>query len=68
MTDGTFIPTQRRTGAANRPNYSGKHHRHCLHVLALTIERSRMICISVTAPPLTSYFKMVHAHRSANTS
>ncbi|MEU9321611.1 transposase family protein [Streptomyces sp. NPDC048295] len=45
-TDGTLIPTQRRTGTANRPNYSGKHHRHGLHVLALTDERGRMIWIS----------------------
>ncbi|MFD7602974.1 transposase family protein [Streptomyces mirabilis] len=68
LIDGTLIPTQRRAGAANRPNHSGKHHRHCLHVLALTDERGRMTWISATAPPLTSHFKMVHAHRSSNTS
>ncbi|MFF2747185.1 hypothetical protein ACFVVA_16760 [Kitasatospora sp. NPDC058048] len=27
LIDGTLIPTQRRTGKANRPNYSGKHRR-----------------------------------------
>jgi hypothetical protein len=27
LIDGTLIPTQRRTGTENRPNYSGKHHR-----------------------------------------
>ncbi|MGW2610362.1 hypothetical protein ACWC4A_39225 [Streptomyces mirabilis] len=43
LIDGTLIPTQRRAGAANRPNHSGKHHRHCLHVLALTVERGRMV-------------------------
>ncbi|MFI9366604.1 transposase family protein [Kitasatospora sp. NPDC053057] len=41
-----LIPTQRRTGKANRPNYSGKHHRHGLHFLALTDEKGRLIWIS----------------------
>lgn len=53
LIDGTLIPTQRRTGAANRPNYSGKHHRHGLHVLALTDERGRIIWISATRPGRT---------------
>lgn len=30
------VLSQRRTGTANRPNYSGTHHRHGLPVLALT--------------------------------
>jgi hypothetical protein len=31
LIDGTLIPTQRRTGRADRRNYSGKHRRHiCL--------------------------------------
>lgn len=45
LIDGTLIPTQRRTGKTNRPNYSGKHHRHGLHVLALTDEKGRLIWI-----------------------
>ncbi|WP_225102464.1 transposase family protein [Streptomyces sp. CoH27] len=53
MIDGTFIPTQRRTGKANRPNYSGKHHRHGLHALALTDEKGRLICISAARPGRT---------------
>ncbi|MBZ9643703.1 hypothetical protein [Streptomyces sp. PSKA30] len=28
LIDGTLIPTQRRTGKADRRNYSGKHHHH----------------------------------------
>ncbi|MFF4219356.1 hypothetical protein [Streptomyces nondiastaticus] len=36
LIDGTLIPTERRTGRANRRNYSGKHHRHGLHLLQLT--------------------------------
>ncbi|WP_220446791.1 transposase family protein [Nonomuraea deserti] len=53
LIDGTLIPTQRRTGTANRPNYSGYHHRHGLHVLALTDERGRMIWISAARPGRT---------------
>ncbi|MER7049290.1 transposase [Streptomyces jumonjinensis] len=49
LIDGTFIPTQRRTGRANRRNYSGKHRRHGLHFLALTDENGRLIWIS--SPP-----------------
>ncbi|MDG9728662.1 transposase family protein [Streptomyces sp. DH41] len=46
LIDDTLIPTIRRTGAANRPNYSGKHRRHSLHFLALTDENGRLIWIS----------------------
>ncbi|MEF9886914.1 transposase family protein [Streptomyces sp. P9-A4] len=53
LIDGTLIPTQRRTGTANLPNYSGKHHRHGLHVLALTDERGRLIWISAARPGRT---------------
>ncbi|MFI9213902.1 transposase family protein [Streptomyces sp. NPDC053253] len=53
LIDGTLIPTQRRTGTANRPNYSGKHHRHGLHVLALTDERGRLIWMSAARPGRT---------------
>ncbi|KMS66217.1 transposase, partial [Streptomyces viridochromogenes] len=46
LIDGTLIPIQRRTGRANRRNYSGKHHHHGLHFLALTDENGRLIWIS----------------------
>ncbi|MGW1507180.1 transposase family protein [Streptomyces mirabilis] len=53
LIDGTFIPTQRRTGRANRRNYSGKHRRHGLHFLALTDENGRLIWISAARPGRT---------------
>ena len=53
LIDGTLIPTRRRTGRANRANYSGKHHRHGLHFLALTDERGRLIWISAARPGRT---------------
>ena len=53
LIDGTLIPTQRRTGRADRLNYSGKHHRHGLHFLALTDERGRLIWISAARPGRT---------------
>ncbi|MER5343974.1 transposase family protein [Streptomyces mirabilis] len=53
LIDGTLIPTQRRTGKANRRNYSGKHHHHGLHFLALTDERCRVIWISAARPGRT---------------
>ncbi|MCT2546884.1 transposase family protein [Streptomyces atratus] len=46
----TLIPTQHRTGEANRPNYSGKHRRHGLHVLAPANERGRLEWISAARP------------------
>lgn len=51
--DGTPIPTVRRTGAANRPNYSGKHRGHGLHFLALTDKNGRLIWISAARPGRT---------------
>ncbi|MDC0768702.1 transposase family protein [Streptomyces sp. HD] len=48
--DGTLVPTQHRTGTADRPNYSGKHHRRGLHCLALTDEPGRLIWISAAGP------------------
>ncbi|GGO59254.1 hypothetical protein [Streptomyces lasiicapitis] len=33
LIDGTLIPTQHRTGKADRKNYSGKHQSHGLHFL-----------------------------------
>jgi hypothetical protein len=53
LIDGTLIRTQRRTGAETRPNYSGKHHRHGLHFLALTDERGKLIWISAARPGRT---------------
>ncbi|MER6694686.1 transposase family protein [Streptomyces minutiscleroticus] len=50
LIDGTLIPTQRRTGNADRRNYSGKHHHHGLHFLTLTDERGRLIWISAARP------------------
>ncbi|MFE2059486.1 transposase family protein [Streptomyces sp. NPDC059446] len=50
LIDGALIPTQRRTGKANRPNYSGKHPRHGLHVLTLTDEKGRLIWMSAARP------------------
>lgn len=46
LIDGTLIRTQRRTGRADRRNYSGKHRSHGLHFLALTDEKGRLIWIS----------------------
>ena len=53
LIDGTLIPTQRRTGKADRRNYSGKHRRHGLHFLALTDERGRLNWISAARPGRT---------------
>ncbi|MFF8029656.1 transposase family protein [Streptomyces sp. NPDC007896] len=53
LIDGTLIPTRRRTGRDNRPNFSGKHKRHGLHFLALTDERGRLIWISAARPGRT---------------
>jgi hypothetical protein len=50
---GTLIPTQRRTGKADRRNYSGKHRHHGLHFLALTDEKGRLIWISAARPGRT---------------
>ncbi|MFD3998713.1 transposase family protein [Streptomyces sp. NPDC058548] len=53
LIDGTLIPTQRRTGRADRHNYSGKHRRHGLDFLALTDENGRLIWISAARPGRT---------------
>lgn len=53
LIDGTLIPTHRRTGADDRRNYSGKHHRHGLHFLALTDEKGKLIWISAARPGRT---------------
>jgi hypothetical protein len=46
LLDGTLIRTHRRTGKANRKNYSGKHKSHGLLFLALTDEAGNLIWIS----------------------
>lgn len=46
LLDGTLIRTRRRTGAANRKNYSGKHKAHGLLFLALTDAKGRLLWIS----------------------
>jgi hypothetical protein len=46
LLDGTLIPTRRRSGAADRSNYNGKHKKHGLLFLALTDERGNLIWIS----------------------
>jgi hypothetical protein len=46
LLDGTLIPTRRRSGAANRRNYNGKHKKHGLLFLALTDETGNLIWIS----------------------
>ncbi|NEB13938.1 transposase family protein [Streptomyces coelicoflavus] len=53
LIDGTLVHTQRRTGKADRKNYSGKHRQHGLHFLALTDERGRLIWISAARPGRT---------------
>ncbi|MFI6604657.1 transposase family protein [Nonomuraea sp. NPDC050536] len=53
LIDGTLIPTHRRTGKDNRPNYCGKHKCHGLHFLALTDEHGRLIWISAAWPGRT---------------
>ncbi|WP_406490346.1 transposase family protein [Streptomyces phaeochromogenes] len=53
LIDGTLIRTQRRTGRADRRNYSGKHRSHGLHFLALTDERGRLIWVSAARPGST---------------
>ncbi|MEU5053762.1 transposase family protein, partial [Streptomyces sp. NPDC021096] len=54
LIDGTLISTQRRTGRADRRNYSGiKHRRHGLRFLALTDERGRLTWLSAARPGRT---------------
>ena len=54
LVDGTLIRTRRRTGRANRANYSGKHKQHGLVVLALTDEHGRLLWISPALPGKTA--------------
>ncbi|MFE7313575.1 transposase family protein [Streptomyces sp. NPDC057555] len=46
LIDGTLIPTRRRTGTDNRPNYSGKRKMHGLHVLGLDDDPDNPVIIT----------------------
>jgi hypothetical protein len=54
LLDGTLVRTRRRTGDANRPNYSGKHKVHGLLFLALTDLNGNLIWISAAKPGRSS--------------
>jgi hypothetical protein len=54
LLDGTLIRTRRRTGTANRKNYSGKHKCHGMLVIALTDDRGRLLWVSAARPGRTS--------------
>ncbi|GHE68957.1 transposase family protein [Streptomyces capitiformicae] len=54
LLDGSVIRTRRRTGKANRNNYSGKNKWHGLLVIALTDHRGRLLWISAARPGRTS--------------
>ncbi|MEU9788938.1 transposase family protein [Streptomyces phaeochromogenes] len=54
LLDGSLIRTRRRTGADNRPNYSGKHKCHGLLVISLTDDRGRLVWNSAVRPGRTS--------------
>ncbi|MFD4578146.1 transposase family protein [Streptomyces sp. NPDC058417] len=54
LLDGSLIRTRRRTGTANRKNYSGKHKCHGLLVIALTDDKGRLIWVSAARPGRTS--------------
>ncbi|MGH9058916.1 MAG: transposase family protein [Acidimicrobiales bacterium] len=54
LVDGTLIRTRRRTGAANRANYSGKHKQHGLVTLGLTDEAGRLLWLSAVQPGRTA--------------
>ncbi|HEY3467092.1 MAG TPA: transposase family protein [Amycolatopsis sp.] len=54
LVDGTLIRTRRRTGRANRANYSGKHKQHGLVTLGLTDEQGRLLWVSAALPGRTA--------------
>ena len=71
LVDGTLIRTRRRTGSANRANYSGKHKQHGLVVLALTDEAGQLLWVSavlagrtadITAARRLRIRERLHAH------
>jgi DNA-binding transcriptional regulator YdaS (Cro superfamily) len=54
LVDGTLVRTRRRTGKANRKNYSGKHKTHGLLFLAVTDDRGNLLWISAAKPGCAS--------------
>lgn len=54
LLDGTLVRTRRRTGKANRRNYSGKHKRHGLNVQALTDPEGNLLWVSAALPGKTA--------------
>jgi len=63
LADGTLIPTRRRTGKANRRNYSGKHKRHGLNIQALTDTTGRLLWLSPPLPGKTADITAARHHR-----
>jgi hypothetical protein len=63
LADGTLIATRRRTGTANRPNYSGKHKHHGLNVQALTDTHGRLLWLSAVLPDKTADITAARRHR-----
>ena len=63
LADGTLVRTRRRTGADNRPNYSGKHKLHGLSVLGLTDEHGRLLYVSAVLPGKTADITAARHHR-----
>jgi hypothetical protein len=63
LADGTLIPTRRRTGTANRPNYNGKHRRHGLNAQALTDLDGRLLWLSPVLPGATLDITAARHHR-----
>jgi hypothetical protein len=50
LIDGTLVRTRRRTGKANRRNYSGKHKTHGLLFLGITDAVGNLLWISAAKP------------------
>jgi hypothetical protein len=63
LADGTLIRTRRRTGPANRANYSGKHKHHGLSVLGITDEHGRLLWLSAALPGKTADITAARHHR-----
>lgn len=54
LIDGTLVRTRRRTGKANRRNYSGKHKLHGLNVQAVTDTDGNILWVSRALPGNTA--------------
>ncbi|MBB4902762.1 hypothetical protein FHS37_006859 [Streptomyces griseostramineus] len=67
LLDGSLIRTRRRTGDANRKNYSGKSTCHGLPLIALTDDRGRLLRVSAARPGRTSEITACrHNHLTAH--